>query len=258
MRIGICTNFLTEDRYSMHEELWEKIRSHADFIEFPAFPLMEMSDDEFILFREKLEEKGLRADVLTNIFPPYLHLMSDPFHKIARYSERLVSRSEMLGVSRLVLGSGPARRLDDGTDESRADEIISSIVLNLLVPSGCEILIEPLRASSTNYINSVKDAVRICRLCNTGKVNIVADSYNLMEGDFRTDMIQASAYITHVHISDDERRIDCGALSEELMDFLMVLKAIRYDGTLSFECALNLDSSFEELKKKICNTIDKE
>ena len=29
----------------------------------------------------------------------------------------------------------------------------------------------------------------------------------------------------------------------------MVLKAIRYDGTLSFECALNLDSSFEELKK---------
>ena len=50
MRIGICTNFLTEDRYSMHEELWEKIRSHADFIEFPAFPLMEMSDDEFILF----------------------------------------------------------------------------------------------------------------------------------------------------------------------------------------------------------------
>lgn len=251
MKLGICTNFITENKYCLHEELWGSLKDNFDYVEFPAFPLMDMSDDAFAEFIARCCDYGLTVRMLTNIFPPGINVFSDPFPIVSSYVSKLLDRAEALCVQHLVFGSGPSRIRPDEMPEEKADEIFSSIIMDLLVPSGKEILIEPLRVGNTNYINSIARAAAVKRLCGSDNVNIVADSYNVMESDYYTDIIRFGDHIKHIHISDEGRQIRTGSFSEKLELFFSALQSIGYDGTASLECQIRFDSSLTDLLCKI-------
>ena len=69
LSIGICTNFLGEDRYSLQTERYPEISRVFDYVELPAMTVTALSDPEFDALRAELEKVGLRCPVMTNLFP---------------------------------------------------------------------------------------------------------------------------------------------------------------------------------------------
>ena len=76
LSIGICTNFLGEDRYSLQTERYPEISRVFDYVELPAMTVTALSDPEFDALRAELEKVGLRCPVMTNLFPADIPLLS--------------------------------------------------------------------------------------------------------------------------------------------------------------------------------------
>ena len=164
MELGICTNFLSEDKYSLHMELLESLAEIFDFVEFPAFPVAALSDEAFAEFADYLTQKKIRCDCITNLFPAHLHLMAEPLDvpAVTAYLDSLLPRLKRMGCRKLVFGSGPARSVPEGMDPAAADRRIIRILQELVLPAaepfGMEVLLEPLNPILCNYMQQFRSA----------------------------------------------------------------------------------------------------
>lgn len=262
MRFGICTNFLSEDKYSLHTERLEALAEIFDFVEFPAFPLAALSDEAFAEFAELLPRKGICCDSITNLFPAELHLMAQPLDvsAIGAYLDALLPRLKRIGCHKLVFGSGPARRVPEGMTREAADCRMIFILRELVLPStqplGMEVLLEPLNPILCNYIHTIGEAAAICEACGDA-IGIVADAFNLMENEKTQEQILRHAHrLRHVHISEAGRGCPKEPLSPELTQFISALNAAGYTGSVSLECKMSGIDRYRNTKELVFSRFD--
>ena len=262
MEFGICTNFLSEDKYSLHIELLDTLSEIFDFIEFPAFPIAAMSDEAFTEFADYLKQNGIQCDCITNLFPAHLHLMAEPLDvtAITMYLDVLLSRLNRMGCRKLVFGSGPARNVPDGMDRQDADRRIIKILQELVLPRtkamDMEVLLEPLNPILCNYMHTIEHAALICKACDDA-VGIVADSFNLMENEYTAEQIRCHIHrIWHVHISEAKRICPAEPLSKELFRFITALNDAGYTGSVSLECKLSGADMYQNTKELVVRRFD--
>ncbi len=220
--------------------MWGYFAGSFDFVEFPAYPIMDKSDAEFDELCQKLSAKGLRTLSVTNIFPSSLRILEkSSYRKTDDYIDLLKKRMKRLDVRYLVFGSGPARTRPEWMSKPEADKKIAEIAENLA--DEFIVLIEPLNPQLCSYITTIEDAMDVIDLCSSDNVGIVADIYNIAYPGCCEDIRRYSEHVWHVHLAEQQRKMPVPPYSEHFSAFLETLRLIKYEGLMSFECELLSD-----------------
>lgn len=242
LSIGVCTNFLGEDRYSLQMERYPEISRVFDYVELPAMTIAELSDSEFEALKAATEKAGLRCPVMTNLFPADIPLLSSSLdtEELKAYLDVLLPRCRALGCSELVFGSGKARSLRPGQSAeegyTRLAELLNRWVLPAASEYGIRIVLEPLNPSICNFILTLAEGTELCRRCG-GQLTLLADSLHLMhQENLAGEILRCRGQIAHVHLSEPGRKAPETEVSPALTEFLRVLKTAGYGGAMSFEC----------------------
>lgn len=257
MRLGVCTNFLSEDKYSLHMDKLERLKDIFDFVEFPAFPICALTVEAFDNFLVYLKENRICCDYITNLFPGDLKLMAPSLdeQEVERYLDQLLPRLRYMGVTGVVFGSGPARMVPPEMRPEQADARMMYILQKLLLPRteslGIRVLLEPLAPFLCNYMNTLDHAAFLCEACE-GRVGIVADSMNLMGNSETPEHIcRFGHHIWHVHLTEDKRVCPAEPLSAPMEAFVLALKENGYGGTASLECRMSGIEQYAQTKELV-------
>lgn len=261
MKIGVCTNFLSKDTYTLHMEDFGKLAKVFEFVELPAMTIGQISEEKFEQLKNGLNVNGLNCDYVTNLFPEDISLIGDDSNtkKIENYLNGLIPRLEHISCKGIVFGSGYARRLPDGVNSTYGDYCMQKLIVDILLPKlekgRMKILIEPLHPDLCNYLNAIDHAVKLCKMCDSPYVGIVADSYNLMYNEKTPEQIEKYAhYIWHVHLSEHERKCPGNNPSEDFMKFILALRKAKYKGSISFECQMSDYREYQK-NKEVCERL---
>lgn len=260
LSIGVCTNFLGENRYSLQTERYPEISRVFDYVELPAMTVAALSDSEFEALRTEIEKSGLHCPVMTNLFPADIPLLSPSLdtEELKAYLDVLLPRCRALGCSELVFGSGKARSLRPGQSAEEGYTHLAEVLNRLVLPAvseyGIRIVLEPLNPSICNFILTLAEGAELCCRCG-GQLTLLADSLHLMhQENIAGDILRFREKITHVHLSELGRKAPEEDASPALTGFLRALKTAGYDGNMSFECQF-LDGERMQRGRAILQTV---
>lgn len=243
MRYGFCTDIATKTRDKVEYELLYRIKEAGfDFAEFPLQMIETLPADEFENLLCELPKIGLDCDVVCNFFPKRVRLTGPDAKRevIEEYLNHAFPRVAALGAKKIVFGSCPARDLPDGVTKEEGFQQIKAVLEECIIPRcekyGVQIVMEPIRSISANFINTLTDGMRVVNDVNDPSVMLLADIMHMSYEN--EDAAHISKYIKslrHVHICEKDRIIPEETYSEYLETCLSVLKEERYDCTISFE-----------------------
>lgn len=243
LSVGVCTNFLGTDRYSLQLSNIHELSRYFDFIEFPASTIATLSEGEFQSLLQLVET--IDCSTVTNIFPSQMKLWQQnrKNRELQEYLEHLLPRLIALRVKNIVFGSGPSRLMDNDNvlfAVARMTAIIETDILPRLRPYNVKLLIEPLNAKACNSINSVLEAGIICEAIDSDNVGIVVDSMQIMDSlSLEEDMRCFKKYIWHAHISDFDRKCPTERINPRLRVFIKLLREMNLLKSFSLECQAN-------------------
>lgn len=109
---------------------------------------------------------------------------------------------------------------------------------------GVTLGLEPLNRYETSLINTLADAVALCKEIGLPSVRVAADTYhmNIEEADPPGSLLTTAPWLGHVQLSDSNRfEPGRGHLDWSLL--LGTLNAVGYRGWLALECRLSGDAS---------------
>jgi sugar phosphate isomerase/epimerase len=163
---------------------------------------------------------------------------ADP-KRLQRYTLRAAQRAATLGVTRIVVGSGGARRIPDGYAQARVDgdwERFLSGCAQAGEQTGVVFCIEPLNRIETNFINSVSEGAVWVRRMAHAHVQLLADSYHMdVEDEPLRAITDAAGLLMHAHTADSSR-VPPGQGVYDHVALFQALHAAGYDQRLSIEC----------------------
>ena len=115
-------------------------------------------------------------------------------------------------------------------------------VCNYAENRGVKVFFEPLNRYETELVNTVEEAIKLCKIVGTGALYLLLDTFhmNIEEPVIEDSIIKARGLIGHVHVADSNRY----APGMGHIDFKSVLKALReagYQGYLSAEIVIKPD-----------------
>lgn len=157
--------------------------------------------------------------------------------RIYSYVEKVIYRMDKVGVKYVVFGSGYARRLREGFEETDAAYIEDFLRHVNKCCEGKQItcVVEPLNKSETNWGNSVAECAKIVRKLNLPKIKLLADCYHMARENEPMSVIDENIdIILHCHIAAEDRTIPGNTEYEKR--FLESLKKNGYKGAVSVEC----------------------
>jgi sugar phosphate isomerase/epimerase len=250
-------------RYAICNETWgdlplaETCRRIAaagyDGVEIAPFTLAKewgkpadtLTPDERTAVRRAAEDARLAVVGLHWLLvppPDGLHLTTDDAavrHRTARYLEGLAHLCADLGGTILVLGSPKQRSLAPGTTRDEGLARLAEACLDCL--SACEdrgvtLCLEPLGPQETNFVNTLREARRLCEAAGSPACRTIFDvKAAATEGPPLPDLIAANAdLIAHVHANDVNRR-GPGFGETEFPPILEALQTVDYHGWVSVE-----------------------
>jgi len=110
-----------------------------------------------------------------------------------------------LGAELVVLGSGSSRKVPEGFDfgEAMAQfEKAVAIVSDITAKYGITVVLEPLYSTADNLLNTVKEAIEICKRVNKPNLKVVADFFHMgRENESNDSIIEGDGYVTHLHLA---------------------------------------------------------
>lgn len=249
MIYGFCTGFATNPLFSIDYDLYRKINDAGfDYAESPLMSLVELDLDTF-----NDKQELFKAPVLCNLFPGYLNLYTSNDDEIASYTDKAFLRMKALGADKIIFGSGKARSFN-GISYDEAYKRLYHITKDIAGKKACEykinILIEPLKRSECNIINTLYEGYSFVRNLDIDSVKLMADLYH-MECNWENIeyLREALPYIHHIHIAGKERSLSDTLKDEYLKKGLKILKDEGYDESISFET--NIDSDIKEALKNL-------
>ena len=266
MKYGFCKEFSTPMKTEIDYKLIKTIKEAGfDFVEMRAMLVESVSDEEFDKLKNLLKELDLGCECSCALFPRTIRVTGEEIDQriISDYIEKTFARLKQLGVNKVVFGSAPARALDEKTTQDMGYEQIAKICKDIIVPA-CDkyditVVMEPLRASACNFINTLADGMRVVNAVNNPRIQLLCDTIHMMANeDNPDDVVKYKDSLKHVHIAEMERMLPEDNYSEYVQKVLNNLISTNYDGTISFETK-NGDG-VESMKKALAmlkNTLNK-
>lgn len=257
MKYGFCKEFSTAMKTEIDYELIKTIKEAGfDYVEMRAMLVASVSDEEFAKLEKLLKELDLGCECSCALFPKTVRVTGkDADEKvISEYIEKTFCRLKKLGTKKVVFGSAPARALDEETTQDMGYEQIAKICKDIIVPA-CEkyditVVMEPLRASACNFINTLADGMRVVNAVNSPRIQLLGDTIHMMANDDNADdVVKYKDSLKHVHISEMERVLPEDSYSDFVKKVIDNLVSTDYDGTISFETKNG--NGIESMKKAL-------
>lgn len=232
IRFGNCT--------TAPEELAALKRHGYTFVEANFQFIREMTDEEFGTLRQAVKDTGVTVAGMNCFASSETRILLWTDAEAEAYFESGVKRAKPLGLEYVVIGSGGSRRIPEGmTREEGLARLASLLRLfgDIAERYGIEIFIEPLRHHETDVINTVPEAVALCKQVNHPRVSCLADFYHMaMVEEPISDLVQAKDHLRHIHIAlAPDRTIPLLKDKEKVRDMAQMLKAIGYTGRIVLE-----------------------
>ncbi len=117
------------------------------------------------------------------------------------------------------------------------------------VECGTHVLLEPLQAAETFYLNRLEQAVALCEAAKSPGIAIMGDFFhmNRQERDERKAFVTAGDRLLHVHTASRKTRTIPGSDKDNYVDGFRGLKKIGYQQFVSLECGVK--RGFDPMKQ---------
>ena len=209
-------------------------------LELALQDVVPLSDEEFERLAQRLAAVGLPVLSGYNLFGNDWKLIgpeADPA-KQDQHLEKALPRLAKLGMKYVVFNSGPARRAPDGMDPKEARKALVELGRRMARKARAhklEVLLEPLRRSDTNQVNTVAEAIEVIRAVGQPNFRLLVDySFMTIEKEDPAVLKKARGLLRHVHIARPEGRTYPVAEDAAAYEPLFAaLAAIRYQGGIS-------------------------
>ena len=233
MKIGICTAI----------ENIEKAEAYGfDYIEVGVGAIANLTDKEFAIAKELVSKRSIKPEAANGMLPGTFHICGEEANheEVRVYLEHVFPRLAALGVTRVVFGSGGARRIPDGYCREKAwKELVacSKIVAEVAAKNGITIALEPLNVRETNIINSVTEGGKLVDAVAHKNFLLLVDYYHLgidnegYDGVRTYGKVLRHAHIAHPKVRTVPKAGDEGGYEE----FFAELKSVGYDERVSIE-----------------------
>jgi len=230
MKFGVCRGL--ED----FDSIKAAAQAGVDYYECGFGSLANLDNDKFNMCKAFLEEYSLKCLAANSFLPGNLKVVGNNIDYVAlsEYIDKGFERARILGVQKIVFGSGAARSFTDGYSMEKAEEQVAYFLSEYAAPkaekSGCVIVMEPLRFNETSIIHTVSDGVRIARMSNKSNVAGLADLYHVYgNNDCIEGIGEFKGSLLHAHIAEPEKRTypstrDANDVIEIYKNFLDALK----------------------------------
>ncbi|MBO0995334.1 sugar phosphate isomerase/epimerase family protein [Bacillus sp. SD088] len=218
-----------------------------DFAELTVQFLTQLSEEEFQQAKQIIQQSSLNIPVCNSFIPPQLKIVGPTVSiiKLDDYLDLAMRRVQEIGGEQIIFGSGGARTIPDGFSRDQGYEQIKQFLCrceSYAAKYGITIAIEPLNKLESNIINTVEEAISLAEEVNLPHIKVLADSYHMdLENESFTILKRAikDEWLSHVHISDRERRFPGELEGKEAMNFsrfFLILQEENYKGLISSEC----------------------
>lgn len=208
MKFGVCRGLDDFESIKIASEIG------IDYYECGFGSLVNYDDEKFNKCKELLNENNLTCLVANGFLPGELNVVGDSidYDALSEYLDKGFERAKLLGVKKIVFGSGRARSFSEGYSLEKAKEQLAFFLSEYAAPkaekAGCIIVMEPLRFSETSMIHTVFDGIEIAR--KSGKKNVagLADLYHVYGNNDSIDGIgEFKGELLHSHIAEPEKRV---------------------------------------------------
>lgn len=233
MKFGICRNF---------QQCLDDYPEKADYVEVAAWDLHDIDPDVYARFKDAVRAGKINTYSCNGLFPSDMRLTGDvDWSAVKCYCDETFYKLAELNIKMLVFGSGKAKHVPDGFDRARAWEQLyelGALLSDTAKPYGQTVVVEPLRYSEVNIVNTVSEGAAYCRKVNRNNFKLLVDFYHFAnnEEDPAT-LFENRDLLAHTHIATVEERTR--PTTEAHWAFfeksLATLKSIGYTGCLSFE-----------------------
>lgn len=111
---------------------------------------------------------------------------------------------------------------------------------------GCYVILEPINRYETHFMNTVSQAVELCKTIGKENVKMMADFFhmNIEEADIPSSIEAASDLLVHVHLADSNRVLPGYGHTDFKRPF-EALKRIGYRNFMALECRIPGDPEVE-------------
>jgi sugar phosphate isomerase/epimerase len=152
-----------------------------------------------------------------------------------------------ISYGRLHRPLSPAEQPNDADSEAGDRGILLDAVRELAEHAereGVVLALEPLNRYENRLINTLADAVTLCKEIGLPSIRIAADTYhmNIEEADPPGALLNATHWLGHVQLSDSNR-LEPGRGHLDWPLLMGTLNAIGYSGWLALECRPSGDAA---------------
>lgn len=185
-----------------------------DYFETGFGCLANYDDEKFNTGKQMLDSLGLPCTIANGFIPGDMKVVGDSidYGALEDYLTRGFHRAKLLGVEKIVFGSGSARSYPEGYSSDKAKEQFVYFLKEYAAPmakdAGCIIVLEPLRFCESSMIHMVSDGIELAQLSGADNVFGLADLYHVYGNNDNIDeMKQYKGCIRHCHIAEPEKRV---------------------------------------------------
>ena len=233
IRFGACTHA---------DQLDAVIDAGYDYIELGLAKIAALSDEEFAKLEKTIQASPIKAESYNGFFPGEIAIVGDntDMDVISAYVEKALSRASRLGGCIAVLGSGNSRRIPEGFSPDTAREqfcAVFDLCANIAAKYGMTVALEPLRAAECNFINTVAEALSICKQVNNPNGKCLADFFHVHQsGESLDDIRFSDGWLIHTHIAAPDRTMPHTESDiRQCRVWAQALKDCGYAGRMSLE-----------------------
>jgi sugar phosphate isomerase/epimerase len=221
-------------------------------------------EEHFALRFEASKVAGIPVRACNGFLPGALKAVgpaAKPEETVA-YASTAFRRAAAAGLSTIVWGSGESRRIPEGFSRARAEEQFRSLaseVAAAAAKSGILVVLEPLNAAETNFLNSLAEGAALVDAVGHPNFKLLADFYHVVRaGETPEAVVRFGRLIRHCHIAEKDKRTPPGTAGDDFRPFLAALNRIGYRGGISIECRWDdmkaqLSGSVAFLRKQIAD-----
>jgi len=181
---------------------------------------------------------------------------------LKQYIATTFERAREAGMDVIVFGSGGARGIPEGFDQTVAqDQLIQFCAM--LAPIALEqnviVAVEPLNSKDCNVLTTIRECATLVRTVDHPAVRLLVDAYHLLKDDDPLeDVVENGDLLAHVHIATVANRLPPGAEPCDLAPFFDALVQAGYDGRVSIEARMSNPDSDLPRALSLMKTLEQE
>lgn len=225
MKFGMCVNVGLE-------KIEHVAKCGFDYVEYRFEHLAASSDEDFQALKDCLKNNNISCDAVNCFIPGKYQLIGEnlDFTELKAYIEKGMSRATEIDLKTIVFGSGKARSIPEGMSYNEGFRLFVKFLKEIVAPIAekykITVVIEPLKRSETNFINTTKEGSMVAAAVDSEYIKVLGDWYHMYDGHDTADNVRdLKGCLKHAHIAEPVTRA-CLTLGTEDMykDFILALE----------------------------------